>query len=550
MLGRLLATSPRFVLTIGNEGGLLAQIAGGRVIDARPVGTDEAAFAELGAVLGKRARRPLVVLIDLLEQSYRQESVPKVNRMDRSKVLARRLERAFPDAELRAALERGEDPDQRSTRRYLLAAVPPAPDWTPWVEFLRTVENPIVALTLLPVEAVTMVTRLARHLTPAEAEPHPWTILISRQSTGGVRQIVVNRGELALTRLTPSLTPEASRALLPGRQGSAAEPTASAAAGAGSIDLVAATQHELRATLGYMTRLGYRADAGLDIIVLGDDALRRQWSDAVPSGARLHMLSATEAAAALGLGRIDDAEHGTLLCAAWTARKRQPAIQLLPADLRRRMREELSLHWAGTGLGVSAIGLASYAAFLAVTGLELEHEIDWLRAWQATARSHLERDGVDAADGTASADMMRAVLQAYRRLQSDRLDPIAPLQALRATMARDEQLLSVGWQVDLGDTGGRDEPDDGSGRQESDDFTIDLVLDLGRGDEPSTAVAATDRFAARLVDGFPDRPILIKRQAVSILPNENFVGGAGLVREPASADAEMSAELRIGRRRR
>jgi len=262
------------------------------------------------------------------------------------------------------------------------------------------------------------------------------------------------------------------------------------------------------------------------------------------------MLSATEAAAALGLGQIGDPEHGTLLCAAWTARRRQPAIQLLPADLRRRMVEEVSLRWAGTGLGVSAIGLASYAAFLAVTGLELEHEIDWLRAWQATARSHLERDGVDAAAGAASADVMRAVLQAYRRLQGDRLDPIAPLQALRAAMARDEQLLSVGWQVDLGNASGRAEPDDGSGRQESDDYTIDLVLDLGRGDEPSTAVAATDRFAARLVDGFPDRPILIKRQAVSILPNENFVGGAGLVREPTSADAEMSADLRIGRRRR
>jgi hypothetical protein len=537
MLGRLLTPSPRFVLTIGNEGGLLAHVVAGRVTDVLQVGADKAALATLGAALAKRPARPLVVLIDLLEQSYRQETVPKVNRMDRQKVLNRRLERAFPDAELRAALERGDDPDQRSTKRFLLAAVPPGSDWTRWAEFLRGLDNPIVALTLLPVEAVSMVARLARHLTPADAEPNPWTIFICRQATGGVRQIVVNRSELALTRLTPTLAAGSGG---PGQ-------------GPGAIDPVVATQHELRATLGYMTRLGYRADAGVDIIVLGDDALKRHWHDAIPNGSKLHLVTASDAADALGLGRIPDADHGTLLCGAWAARRRQPAVQLLPHDLRMRMMQTLGLRWANAGLAASAVGLAGYAALSAAAGVELEHEVAWLDAWQTTVESNLERDDTGTSAGTSndtpSAAALRSVLEAHRLLQADKLDPIASLGALRAAMAPEEELTGLGWQTDSVDDrerrGRGAEPDS----RESNDFVLDVTLDLGQAGNAGTAVETADRFAGRLEDGFPDRPILIKRQAVSILPNESFIGGAGLVREPASTVTEMSAEIRIGRRR-
>ena len=212
MLRRLLTPPSRFVLAIGNEGGLLAAsgrrrapgaLAGGRPSTRRPCRPCAAALAGAPSC-------PLVVVGDLLEQSYRKEAVPRLNPRDRAKVLSRRLERAFPETPLKAALRLADDPEE--PRRAELSdgrAAAGAADWDRWLGFLRQVDNPVPALTLLPVEAAGMVGRLVRALAPAERPPHDWAILISRQGTGGFRQIVVHQGELALTRLTPRLAAEA-----------------------------------------------------------------------------------------------------------------------------------------------------------------------------------------------------------------------------------------------------------------------------------------------------------------------------------------------------
>ncbi len=522
MLGRLLAPPPRFVLAIGNEGALLLHVAGARVVRQwRVDGHDEAALASLRATLGEAPRRPVVVVSDLLEQSYRRETVPKLGRVDRAKVIKRRLERAFPDTSLKAALKLSDDPEEPRSHRYLFTAVSPAPDWDRWIELLRTIENPVAALTLLPIEATDLVTRLVRALAPAERRPKDWAILISRQQTGGFRQIVVNRGELVLTRLTPSLP-----------------------ADTGPADVAAEIQRELRATLGYMTRLGYRAGGGLEIVVLGDEALKGALVDAGTAAGDLTVVSAAAAAAALGLGPLASADEadGVLLGAAWVGRRRRWILQLLPADLRTRMVQTMALRWASAGLATSALALLSYSALSAASGLQVEQEIDWLSAWQGTTRQQLERSESELDRISAEAEAMRALLAAHAQLQADRRDPFDTLRSLRGAMRQDEELSGFKWHlIEPANPGSRQLPQRGSA-----DFTLDLTLDLGRLTDPAAAVAATEDLAGRLREAFAQHPIAIKRQAVDILPNQAFVGGTGLSDRRDQQAAAMSADLQVG----
>ena len=76
--------------------------------------------------LAAAPRCPLLVVGDLLEQSYRKEAVPRLNRFDRGKVLKRRLERAFPETPLKAALRLADDPEEPRSQNFLLVGVPPA----------------------------------------------------------------------------------------------------------------------------------------------------------------------------------------------------------------------------------------------------------------------------------------------------------------------------------------------------------------------------------------------------------------------------------------
>ncbi len=521
-IARLLAPAARFVLAIGNEGGLLLHLAGGALKDRWQVaGHDEAALQTLGAALAKAPKCPLVVVGDLLEQSYRKDTVPRLNPRDRARVLKRRLERAFPETPLKAALRLADDPEEPRSQNYLLVGLPPAADWERWLGFLRQVDNPVLTLTLLPVEAAGMVARLTRALAAPERPAHDWAILLSRQATGGFRQIVVNRGELVLTRLTPSL-----------------------AADAGVAEIAAEVRRELKATLGYMTRLGYRAGSSLDIVVLGGSELGAALGDPGSMPGRLTVVAAAAATRALGLavpGQAEDGD-GALLGALWTGQRRRPMLQLLPADLKIRMLQVRALRWASAGLAASALGLSSYAALAAISALQVEQEVSWLSAWRGTTQQQLERSEGDADAISARADALRALLEAKRRLEATRGSPFEALGALRYAMAGDEQLTTLSWQLVA--------PAEGVGQGTTDDadFTLDLTLDLGRGADPAASVAATEDLATRLAGVFPERSVAIVRQAVDILPQQAFVGSAGVTDAPRDPDESLSAQLHVGTR--
>ena len=522
MLHRLLTPPSRFVLAIGNEGGLLVHLAGGALQERWQVaGHDEAALQTLRRALAGAPRCPLVVVGDLLEQSYRKEAVPRLNPRDRAKVLGRRLERAFPETPLKAALRLADDPEEPRRQNYLMVGLPGAADWDRWLGFLRQVDNPVPALTLLPVEAAGMVGRLVRALAPAERPPHDWAILISRQGTGGFRQIVVHQGELALTRLTPGLAAEA-----------------------GAAEIAREMRRELKATLGYMTRLGYRAGSSLDLVVLGGAELGAALDDPESMPGRLTVVDAAAAARALGLavpGEVKD-DDGALLGCLWVGRQRRPALQLLPADLRLRALQVRALRWTSTGLAASAFGLAGYAAVAAVSALQVKQEVSWLGAWQGTTRQQFERSEGDADAIVARAGAMRALLDAHRRLEAGAVSPFDALAALRRAMARDEQLTALAWRlVEATD-------EQGGAPAGRPDFSLDLTLDLGQGTEPAAAVAATEAVADRLAATFPERSVAIVRQAVDILPQQAFSGSAGVTDTPSDPDARLSAQLHIGAR--
>ena len=142
---------------------------------------------------------------------------------------------------------------------------------------------------------------------------------------------------------------------------------------------------------------------------------------------------------------------------------------------------------------------------------------------------------------------MRAVMEADRRLEATGASPFEALRVLRQAMTRDEQLSALSWQLNEPTEARRAQPAPRVGQAQDADFALDLTLDLGRGADPAAAVAATAGLADRLTGAFPDRSVAIVRQAIDILPQQAFVGSAGLD-APGDPDARLSAELHIGAR--
>jgi hypothetical protein len=176
---------------------------------------------------------PVLILFDGADQTYRkEENIPKLSVLDRSRFIQRKLEQTFPSYPVRASVQ-VKPPGERPF--YLFAALPETDRLDSIAADMLEAGVQLSGFGLLPAESVGLVQALAAKVFN-EDRPSRWAVLISQHETGGLRQVVVKNGNLALTRITP--TSEAG------------------VHGPGWADEV---MREFRGTLSYIARFGYMA---------------------------------------------------------------------------------------------------------------------------------------------------------------------------------------------------------------------------------------------------------------------------------------------------
>ena len=530
MLRSLFTRSRRYVLIIGNAGAVLSFIVRGHVQARWSVSSaDDESLRTIAEALDKRRGASLTVLFDILEQSYRREAIPPVGIMDRPKVLKRRLNIAYPNFDIKAALPLDEEIGPRGDLAYLLVALPSSELLEGWIAFLHNVANPIDRLGLLPIESTGLATALASAAREADAKPGEWTLLISRERTGGFRQIVVRGGKLAMTRLTP-------------------EPTGPVDAG----QIAAMIQQETTSTLGYLTRLGYTAAKGLDVIILGSESLRDAIGATRLPVRGMAVVTPTEAGDLLGLADVADAdeEFGDLVHAAWAAKQWKPALQMAAAALgQREVQIVATRRWVSVGLSATAVLLAAYCGLLGYEMLMLRDDVAVGDRLHDRLRGQFDELKRKIAEYPEQPKQVTATLDFYDKLNAISLDPVPNLAAIKDSLGPDLRLKSLVWESEqlsiVAPRKGAKQRKDGSSPR----FTLAVKVDLATISEPEAAIAATNRLAERLKGRFEESLVEIIRQPIDILPNQTFVGSASRTVEPVDR-GEFSAEITIGRKAR
>src|SRR5215218_5264779 len=93
-----------YVLNIGDDNVVLTKFKDGKVENAWLGSPDPAlAIEELGEALAEDKNGRVSVIVDTLDQSFKEEEIPKVGILDRRKLLARHINMAFPGANMRGA---------------------------------------------------------------------------------------------------------------------------------------------------------------------------------------------------------------------------------------------------------------------------------------------------------------------------------------------------------------------------------------------------------------------------------------------------------------
>lgn len=400
-------------------------------------------LSELLAMKGRS--RPIMVLYDMVEQYYRKEVVPKVALLDQRRVIERRLTASFPNYPLRAFLplkvdkkaaqaissvsidRTGEKTKATEGAQYLFAALPDLDQMSRVTDAVRLSMTVAKSLVLLPVESVSMVKQLSAVLNDGNTSAERWTVFMAQHRGGGLRQIVVRNGELALTRLTPIVDTDI-------------EPNIWA-------NEVA---QEFSATMGYLSRFGYNNNSELEIIMLGNSEALAQLQPQVKA-TYFHGLSVREAARALRLNvdADDDLRYGDVLHVAWLARKMRVTLPFIIKELSFVSRARTGARAVASILTCAAIGTMIYSGYQAWNLYQAQQKYaqaqEVLKSLETEYTAEIKRKE----EFNIDVKLVQGSIAIFDRLEKNRVDILDFLQAVSRGTGPDiaYDRIQMGYQV-------------------------------------------------------------------------------------------------------
>ncbi len=233
---------------------------------------DENFVADLVSCLSREGGgAPVIILNDAVDQHYRKEKVPIVRSLDSSGMVKRKLALAYPHYPYRAYAKLKTPPHIKNVNTavknnyYLFAACPDSQNFQKLLAAITESEVLVKGFVLLPVESVSMVDTLSSRVFGTKSSSGSslsklmgkdkddegsknWTVFIGQNRSGGLRQIVVRDGELALTRITPIVETDIEKGLW-------------------AQDV----NREFQATMSYLSRFGYTPADTLNIVIIADE---------------------------------------------------------------------------------------------------------------------------------------------------------------------------------------------------------------------------------------------------------------------------------------
>ncbi|HEY1096120.1 MAG TPA: hypothetical protein VGF14_02670 [Alphaproteobacteria bacterium] len=309
---------------------------------------------------------PVLVLLDQAEQQYRKEVLPKVSVMDRTKVVDRKLAMTFPQLPYRAAfnLKPSSSHHHAGTETttneptLLLAGAPQTPELTKVMQAITDSEVLFSGLALVPTEATSMINRFIKllHERTQVIDRPRWTVLLTHQKTGGLRQIVLQDGQLALTRLTPVFIADENEL-------------------GGVRDIMV---REFQATLNYLARFGYMPADGIDVIVVTSELLGEALQQVNLPVTHLYTLSVSEATRLLKAGpkaaAADTLYSDGLLSALMATQRRVMPLQ--NASLKPLQQGRKAVLYTSRILAATIIGLVAYVGLNQMQIFEVKNKIE------------------------------------------------------------------------------------------------------------------------------------------------------------------------------
>lgn len=425
----------KFILNVGDEGGILTYMQGKAVVRRLFAPTanysDTKPFIEL---LQSDPKAPVSMLVDVMDQSYVQHSLPPVSPLTINNLIKRKMERDFSDDDLRGALQIGREKEGRRDWKYLFVTLSNSQHLQSWLELVLEQANHFVGIYMLPVEAEDFILRMQHAVTghkpgkkgKKDEFASQWQLLVAHNKVGGFRQVVLKDGKLIFARLAQPIGDNQPEVV------------------AGNIE------QEISVTIEYLKRLGYADDQGMDVYIIASEFIKQAVDTNNIHVAAVHAMSPHDAALKLGLEQVtetNDQFADVVLAAAFATAKKH----LLKLETKEQAKLNMlynglkGVKYGGGLITAGAIAAAIYYAALAPGASE---EIEQLESQTRAAEQELAEVKEQEKSLPDDLDKVTDLVAVHKLLNNLGMQPMAVFQDFSETRDTKTVLLSaVDWKV-------------------------------------------------------------------------------------------------------
>jgi hypothetical protein len=514
------------VLLLGNEGiCLFGPTFASGIGHETSIAWDSPDFNQklVAALTAKNRGNPVLIIFDGADQAYRkEENIPKLSVFDRPRFIKRKLEQAFPSYPIRASFEVPavqQKGGPKAAPSYLFVAIPETDNIDKVSAALLEAGVPVAGFGLLPAESAGLVTALANKLFIRKGGKSRWAVLITQNETGGLRQVVVKDGRLALTRMTPT-----SEGGLQG-EGWAEE-----------------VLREFKATLTYLARFGYTADEGLDVIIICGENEKRLLDQKQLPATNFQCLKVPEALQTIGASGKPSGEmnFGDMLHAAWASKKSSLAVPISVPSIYNVMMPRLVARMASVAMKISILLLIGLSVSSYISYAPIQQSIVEKQAQKVTLDGEYKKAAEALEALPVKPVVVRSALAVKQTLDDDSISLTPTLNLLHKALDSDIKLRELSFErVSASAAKG--------GKGTRDNLKVIFRFTLLGNLPLEQKVARAEKIAATMKLAFTGYDVKISSQFGRLSRTGRFSGTAGESDKPnAAADsAENFAEIEM-----
>jgi hypothetical protein len=156
---------------------------------------DDQGLDLFSAYLRSFRNEPVRLLVDLIEEEFRQIKIPWLRGSDRSAILKRNYAKYFRNSEYKFAIRQSVEKKTRKEEKLLLIGLTNQYLLEPWLKIIEETRTPLSGIISLPLLSENYVKELKSE--------HKAIIVVSQQVPSNLRQSVFVDGKLVLSRLVP-----------------------------------------------------------------------------------------------------------------------------------------------------------------------------------------------------------------------------------------------------------------------------------------------------------------------------------------------------------